>query len=143
MRVVVDTKVVLSGLLWTGPPNQILKWARGGSLTILACEASTAELQRVIKHKKFIQRLRALDTTTEAVYAYFMNLVFYVPGPEIIPKKIIEDPFDNLFLALASENRAQLIISGDNHLLELKKFEGIQILSPSEACRVIETIFDL
>jgi len=112
-------------------------------LTILACEASTAELQRVIKHKKFIQRLRALDTITEAVYAYFMNLVFYVPGPGIIPKKILQDPFDNLFLALASENRAKLIISGDNHLLELKQYDDIQIVSPSEACRVIETIFGL
>ena len=72
-----------------------------------------------------------------------MNLVFFVPAPESIPKQIRQDPVDNLFLAIASENQAHLIISGDNHLLELTQYEDIQIVSPSEACRVIETISGL
>ena len=38
MRVVIDTNVAVSGLLWQGPPNQILKWAKDGLLRILACE---------------------------------------------------------------------------------------------------------
>lgn len=143
MRVVVDTNVAVSGLLWSGPPNQVLRWARGNVLAILACEASAGELRQVIQHKKFRRRLSALGTTTEEVYAYFMNLVFYVPTPEIIPKQILQDPFDNLFLAIASENRAHLIISGDKHLLKLKQYDDIQIVSPSEACRVIEALFEL
>ncbi|MBW1998675.1 MAG: hypothetical protein JRJ29_12010 [Deltaproteobacteria bacterium] len=52
--------------------------------------------------------------------------------------EIIEDPFDNLFLALALENRAHLIVSGDHHLIQLKEYHHIQIVIPSEACRVIE-----
>jgi predicted nucleic acid-binding protein len=58
-------------------------------------------------------------------------------------EQIIEDPFDNLFLALASKNKAHLIVSGDSHLLELKEYNHIQIVTPSEACKVIETLLNL
>jgi len=143
MRVVVDTNVAVSGLLWSGPPNQILRWAREGTLTILAIEETTSELRRVIHHEKFARRLKALGTSPPEAFAYFMNLVFFVPTPENIPKHILHDPFDNFFLAMASENQAHLIISGDNHLLQLREYENIQIVSPSEACRVIETVFEL
>ena len=140
MRVVVDTNAALSGLLWPGPPNKILKWARDGILEIVACEETAAELRRVLRYKRFAQRLSILETSPAEVFAYFMNLVLFVPTPESIPEQVIEDPFDNLFLALASQNKAQLIISGDRHLLELKEYKHIQIVTPSEACQVIETL---
>jgi putative PIN family toxin of toxin-antitoxin system len=140
MRVVVDTNVAVSGLLWPGPPNQILKWARERILEIVACEQTTDELRRVLQYKRFAQRLSTLQTTAPEVFAFFLNLVFFVPIPERIPKEIVEDPFDNLFLALASHNNARLIISGDRHLVDLREYEHIQIVTPSEACRVIETL---
>jgi len=140
MKIVVDTNVALSGLLWRGPPNQILKWAREGILGILACEETTAELRRALRYKRFSKRMSALETTPAEVLAYYMNLVLFVPTPEIIPEQIIEDPFDNLFLALASDNRARLIISGDKHLLELEEYQRLQIVTPSEACQVIEAL---
>ena len=140
MRVVVDTNVALSGLLWHGPPNQILKWAREGILEVLACEETIAELKRALKYKRFSNRFSTLQTTPAEVLAYYMNLVLFVPTPPSIPGQIIEDPFDNLFLALASEKRARLIISGDRHLLELEEYDHIQIITPSEACQVIEEL---
>ncbi len=143
MRAVVDTNVALSGLLWHGPPNQILEWAREGNLEILACEETTAELSRVLRYERFTQRLSMLEVSPAEILAYFMNLVLFVPSPEFIPEQITEDPFDNLFLALASENKVHLIISGDSHLLELKEYNHIQIVTPSEACRVIERLLNL
>lgn len=140
MKVVVDTNVVVSGLLWGGPPNRILRWAREGLLEIVACEETTAELKRVIQYKRFSKRLSDLDTSSNEVFSYFMNLVTFVPTPEIIPEVIKKDRFDNIFLALALENKARLIISGDRHLLDLKEFKDIQIVMPSEATRVIETL---
>lgn len=140
MRVVVDTNVILSGLLWHGPPNQILKWAREGILEILACEETAAELRRVLRYKRFTQRLSVLEASPAEILAYYMNLVLFVPTPGFIPEQVIEDPFDNFFLALASENKALLIISGDKHLLELEKYNHIEIVTPSEACQVIEKL---
>ena len=142
MKAVVDTNVAISGLLWNGPPNKILRWARQGVLKVLACEETTAELRRVVQYGRFSQRISALETSPAKVFAYFMNLILFVPTPEFIPNQIIEDPFDNLFLELASENKAHLIISGDKHLLDLKEYNHIQIVTPSEACIVIKTFFD-
>jgi putative PIN family toxin of toxin-antitoxin system len=140
MRVVVDTNVAVSGLLWPGPPNHILKWARESVLEVLACDQTTDELRRVLQYKRFAQRLSMLETTAPEVFTYFLNLVVFVPTPERIPKLIVEDLFDNLFLALAFHNNASLIISGDHHLLDLREYERIQIVTPSQACQVIETL---
>jgi putative PIN family toxin of toxin-antitoxin system len=143
MRVVVDTNVALSGLLWQGPPNQMLRWARDGILEIVACDETAAELKRVLQYKRFTQRLSMLETNPAEAFAYFLNLLSFVPTPELIPQEILEDPFDNFFLALASHNNAGLIISGDRHLLDLREYHRIQIVAPSEACQVIETLLSL
>ena len=140
MRVVVDTNVALSGLLWSGPPNRILRWAQKGILQIVACAETVAELKRVLEYKRFTQRLSLLETTAAEVHAYFVNLALFVPTPEVIPNEITEDPFDNFFLALAFHYDARLIISGDSHLLDLRDYKHIQIVTPSEACQVIETL---
>jgi len=142
VRVVVDTNVIVSGLLWGGPPNQILKWARDGVLEILNCEEITNELRNIIQYKRFSQRLSDLSISPNEVIAYFMNLVTFVPTPEFIPEAIHEDLFDNIFLALASESKAHLIISGDKHLLDLEAYDDIQIVTPSEACRIIEALLE-
>ena len=81
-----------------------------------------------------------LETNEAEVFAYFLNLVFFVPTPVRIPQEIVEDPFDNFFLAMASHNNARLIISGDRHLLDLREYQRIQIVTPSEACQVIQTL---
>ncbi|MCP4369147.1 MAG: putative toxin-antitoxin system toxin component, PIN family [Deltaproteobacteria bacterium] len=107
------------------------------SLFLNLCLKSV-ELKRVIDYKRFTKRLSTIGSTPDEVFAYFMNLSVFVPSPKFIPEKIIEDTFDNLFLALASENKAHLIISGDNHLLDIKEYNHIQIVTPSEACKVIE-----
>jgi len=138
MKAVVDTNVVLSGLLWTGPPNRLLRWARRGIIEVLTCEEAVEELKRVLEYRKFGERLKGLGATPREVLAYFMNLAHFVPNPESVPSEITEDPFDNLFLALALENSAHLIVSGDHHLIQLREYRHIQIVIPSEACRVIE-----
>ena len=81
-----------------------------------------------------------LETNAARVFAYFLNLVSFVPTPVLIPREIVEDSFDNFFLALASHNNARLIISGDRHLLDLREYQRIQIVTPSEACQVIQTL---
>ena len=88
MRIVVDTNVSVSGLLWGGPPNQILKLARDGRHAILACEQTAAELKRVLQYPRFSGRLSDLQVTVEEVFAYFMNMVYFVSDVKKIPKAI-------------------------------------------------------
>ena len=140
MKLIIDTNVLISGLMWAGPPNRILKWAREGRVVLLACESTIDELKRVIQYKRFVQRLSDLEIRPMEAIAYAMNIVTFVPNPQNIPQAILEDPFDNIFLALASENKAHLIVSGDHHLLDLKEHNSIQILTPSLAVQVIESL---
>jgi putative PIN family toxin of toxin-antitoxin system len=139
MKFVADTNVLISGLLWGGPPNQILKWARNDLVDVLTCEQTLKELKQVIQYKRFTQRLTVLETTPQEVIAYAMNLMTFVPNPENIPEIIKEDPSDNTFLAIASDYNAHMIVSGDHHLLNLKEYNSIQIVAPSLAVRVIES----
>ena len=141
MRVVADTNVVISGLLWGGPPNRIMKWARDGRLEVLACERTAEELRRVTQYERFLQRLSILNVTPQEVFAYFMNLVHFVPDVEKIPSIIKADRFDNIFLAMAQNHHAHLIISGDRHLLKLKQYRSIEIVTPSEAVQVIDNVW--
>lgn len=140
MRIIIDTNVALSGLLWGGPPNQILKWGRDRVIRILACEKTVDELKRVLQYDKFSNRLSVLQTSPQQAMAYFLNLVSFVPDPESIPNIIKADPSDNLFLALAAQNGAAMMASGDRHLLDLESFGNIQIVTPSEGVQIIITL---
>ncbi len=142
MKVVVDSNVAVSGLLWAGPPNRILKWGRDGMLAILGCVETTDEVRRVLQYEKFSARLAHLDTTPNEAFAYFINLIAFVPTPQYIHPVIPEDPFDNIFLSLAIENKAHMIISGDKHLLDLTEYNDIQIVTPSEAVYILKTLLN-
>lgn len=140
MKVIIDTNVAISGLLWGGAPNQILKLCRKGLVRILECDETLDEVKRVLQYPRFYDRLSALGTTAPQVFAYFVNLATYVSSLETLPDVIKQDPFDNTFLGLASENSASLIVSGDRHLIELESYKGIQIVTPSEGVLVISSI---
>jgi putative PIN family toxin of toxin-antitoxin system len=140
MKIVIDTNVAISGLLWSGPPNMILKWARRRIVNIIISEKIVNEFKRVICHERFAHRLKVLLKAPEEVTAYLINISQFVPDPANIPMVILEDPFDNIFLALAEENDARLVVSGDKHLLSIREFRGIHIVKPSEACRIIEEL---
>jgi putative PIN family toxin of toxin-antitoxin system len=139
LKIVIDTNVSISGLLWGGAPNQILRLCRNRFIRILECEETLGEVKRVIQYDKFAERLSGLGATAIEVFAYFMNLVTYVPSPKMIPDVIKQDPFDNIFLGLASENSATLVVSGDSHLLDFENYKGIQIVTPSEGVSVISS----
>lgn len=132
--------MTISGLLWGGAPNRILKLARNGVVSILECEETLDEVKSILHYLKFYDRLSALGATAIEVFAYFMNLATYVPSPETIPDVIKQDPFDNIFLGLASENNVSLIVSGDRHLLGFASYKDIQIVTPSEGVSVISKL---
>ena len=140
MRAVLDTNVIVSGLLWGGPPNQLLRWARDGVLEVICCEEAVAEVRRVIEYPKFSRRISTLEFSCRQAIAYLMNLVTHVPSPELIPAVIHEDPSDDLFLALAVRNQARLIVSGDRHLLSLKEYERSPIVTPGVAVDAVKEL---
>jgi uncharacterized protein len=142
LKIVIDTNVAFSGLLWGGAPNRLLKLCRDDVVVVVECDDTIQEVKSVLQYPKFSTRLSALGITAMEAFAYFMNIVTYVPPPKNIPNVIRQDPFDNSFLGLAAENGASLIVSGDNHLLSIENYKNIQIVTPSEGVSVISSFLE-
>lgn len=132
-RVVCDTNVVVSALLFT---RGRLGWLReswqSGLVVPLVSRETVAELLRALHYPKF-----ALDNDERQEL-----LGDYLPTAEIVDVRkappglpSCRDPNDRMFLELAAAGRAQLLITGDPHLLELDGRAPFSIVTPAEAHR--------
>jgi putative PIN family toxin of toxin-antitoxin system len=127
MRVVLDTNVLISALLFGGNPREILGRAIRGELKLCISESILSELGAVLQRPKFgfppaivNQIVTELGAISELVR----------PSEQI---RLIEaDEADNHVLECAVEARAEYIVSGDAHLLELKEYRSIQVVSPQK-----------
>ncbi|MGH8240427.1 MAG: putative toxin-antitoxin system toxin component, PIN family [Steroidobacteraceae bacterium] len=136
MRAIIDTNVLLSGLLWHGTPHFLLDRVRDGTLTLISSPALLAELAEVIERPKFDAILTRSNTSRERSLAEIQALAEVI-APAPLPKPICRDPDDDAVLALARAAQVDLIVSGDLDLLDLKTFEHIPILTPAAALRIL------
>jgi uncharacterized protein len=132
VRVVADTNVLVSGLLWRGAPHTILELARNGILTLLSSPALSAELAEVLERPKFRRVLDAAHIKTQSLLQQVERLVEIIDPPSL-PHPVSRDADDDAVLALAVATRADLIVTGDHDLLSLGSYRGIPILDPGEA----------
>lgn len=129
MRVVIDTNIWISGLLWQGEAWRLLKLAEQGKIELCIAYAMLLELEEVLSYDRLQKRLATLQTTPSQLAAYALNLcsVFDVSrsGPPIVDT----DPDDDIFLLCAIEAGASYVVSGDRHLLALKTYQNIPIVT--------------
>lgn len=128
MRVVADTSVVVSGLLWRGAPHQVLVAARTGAIDLFTSAALLAELEDVLQRPKFARRLRQASVEPRELVLGYAALSAIV-RPTAIPVVVGADPDDDHVLACASTAQAEAIVSGDSHLLDLQEYRNIPILT--------------
>jgi putative PIN family toxin of toxin-antitoxin system len=93
-----------------------------------------AELQGVLNRPKFAQQLAQRGITVSDVFDGYAAIVQLVVPAPIVPT-IVHDPADDQVLATAHACHAHLIVSGDSHLLDLKQFMGIDIVTAASAIR--------
>ena len=132
MRLVLDTNTVLSGLLWHGPPGRLIEAASNGNIEIVSSVALLTELRDVLARDKFARRLSQRGFTVARLFTDYVALVTIV-APALIARTIVQDPPDDAVLAAALGASAELIVSGDAHLLDLKSFQGIEIVTATAA----------
>jgi putative PIN family toxin of toxin-antitoxin system len=135
VRAVIDTNVLLSGLLWHGAPNVLLQTVRDGLLTLISSPSLLAELERVIQRPKFDAILTRSSTSRDQVLAE-LRLLAEVIEPAPLPQPVCRDPDDDAVLALALAAQADFIVSGDDDLLTLASYQGIRIVTPAQAIQL-------
>ncbi len=138
MRIVADTNTVLSGLLWGGPPRQLIDMARAHSVSLYTSLVLLAELAEVIARDKFAHRLH-LAGVSAAEHVQDYGRLAYVVEPQPLSGPVSRDPDDDHVLACALAARADLIVTRDLDLLDLKVYQNIPILAAADALRRMES----
>jgi putative PIN family toxin of toxin-antitoxin system len=127
LRVVADTNVLVSALLFGGPPEQIVLAGLRGEIQLLTSSPLLKELERVLK-VKFKLNLHLVRNIIEEIkeVAELVEVSSHI--------NVISYPDDdNRVLECAVDGKAEFIVTGDTkHILPLKEFRGTKILSPSE-----------
>ena len=131
MRVVADTNIVVSGLLWRGNPRRVLDAARDGIIELFTSPTLLVELQDVLSRKQFAARLEAANVTVSELLLGYSALATVIEAEAIEPV-ILADPDDDAVLACALAAQSEVITSGDNHLLDLKEHQEVRILTAAE-----------
>lgn len=139
MRIVADTNTVVSGSLWPGTPRTLLDAARGGEFQLVTSKPLLDEFTRVITRTKFQGRIERAGQTVTALLAAYSDLAEEVVPANITPT-ILADPADDAVLAAALGGYADLIVSGDAHLLNLVRFHHIRIVTVGYALTVIAAL---
>ena len=132
MKIVCDTNVLISGVLFGGHARKILQLASRGVLINFLSPDILREVEDVLRRSRFGLRP---DHVLEIV-ALFKD-TFEIVIPSLRVQAIQSDPEDNHVIEAALAARAEFIISGDKHLLKLTEWKGLHVVSPGQ---FIETI---
>jgi len=138
MRVVLDTNVWISALLWSGVPYRVLERLETSGSVITATPALLNELKLVLHRTKFASRLEALELTPDEVLTVVLNHVQLFPDvPKVDPPIVRADPHDDHVLLGAFTAQAQMVITVDQHLLQWRHDKNIPIVTPAQALRLL------
>ena len=134
LRVVLDTNVILSALLFGGRLEFIRRAWKRGKLTLLFSEDTLEELVKVLHYPKFALTEEEID---------FLLYVEILPCSEMVEVKfrigeeVCRDKDDLKFLECAVSGRADFLVSGDKELLSIREIEDIRIIAPAELREIL------
>jgi putative PIN family toxin of toxin-antitoxin system len=130
MRIVCDTNVLVSGILFTGHRRTILRLAAQGRIENCISPEMLDEVEEVLRRPKF--HLGWLEIS--GIIELFQQ-TFAVVVPTHRVRAVADDPDDDAVLEAALEAKASWIVSGDHHLRNLACWRGIEIASPADFAR--------
>lgn len=133
MRAVVDTNVLISAIFWPGKPKQLLNKIRRGEITFLTSQALLSELKQVLTRKD--KPFKLSEEEARRVLSAIRDLAEVIQPHSQVTR--CRDEADNRVLECALDGRADWIITGDTHLLEMRSFEEIKITTVADFLRTV------
>jgi len=124
--VVLDTNIYVSATFWSGRPYLVVQKAINQDIITFISQDIIAELERVLARDFIIQK-KDINEVVDSVL-FFTHLI--KPKEKVVVIK--DDPDDNRILECSLACKADFIVTQDNHLLKLKKFKNIKIVTPKE-----------
>lgn len=138
IRAVLDTNLLVSMAIRPGgTPDQIRAAWQDGRFILVTSPHLIAELRRVLAYPKLRKLIRLSPEEEEALLRLVVEEAEVTAGTLQV-RAVVADPTDNLVLACAIEGQADYVVSGDEHLLSLREFSGITIITARDFLRVLE-----
>lgn len=137
-KIVVDTSISVSAMLWGGTPQRLLTVAIENSIPLLTSRPLIQELTKTLNKPKLASYVALTGKTPSELAAEFARLMIFVE-PADVPPDAVRDPDDVHVLAAAVGGKATHIISGDNDLLVLGSYRDILIMKAIDFIKVIES----
>ena len=135
MRLVLDTNVVASAMLWGGNPKQLLQARREKRVELFTSVTMLAELTDILARRKFEKKIAASLLSVDQLvdgYAELAQMVRPTPTP-----RIVSDPDDDVVIGTALAAKVDLLVTGDRGLLDVGAYQGVRIVSVAEALGII------
>lgn len=138
MRVVLDTNVLISAVIAVGSPYRIYQAWLDGAFELITSAALLREVELVIARPHIAERIQTPNFRRSEFLGEFRERGLLVtPRQEV--HRIAIDPPDNRVLEAAVEGRADYIVTGDGHLLDLGRHEGTDIVTPTRFLAILTT----
>ncbi len=130
LRAVIDTNLFVSGLFaQKGNAYQLQQLWLAQAFELAVSDQILAEIKATLQKPYLHEKLFVHKGEEDEIIDLIRERAFVVTRDRYKTDRLKTDPDDNKFLACALEAKADFIVSGDNHLLELKHYQGIQIIT--------------
>lgn len=137
IRAVLDANVVVSALIRPqGPPGRIIAQVALGKFELVLSPAASSEIRRTVDYPKVRGRIPLTDEELK-LWLLALEVLAVRVGPRRHVRVVHEYPEDDIYIEAALEGLASCIVTGDDHLLRVGAFEGIQIVRPAQFLAMI------
>ena len=135
MRVVLDTNQHISAIIRpNGNPAQIVQLWRIGAIELAISPSMLEEFEEAV-YRPHIQQRHNLSDADIAEYLEALREFAVMVSGVVVVDAVPDDPDDNIIIACAIEAEADVIVSGDRHLLSLGSYRGIPIVKAADFLR--------
>lgn len=138
MNVVLDTNVIVSGLLWKSRTKVLFDLVDERKIKLCLTFKILNEVERVLNYHHIRKQLNSIGLTAAEILGYLLQVSKIYPDIEI--KADIVDQSDKIFLGVVFASNAEYLITGDKHLLILKSFQGTKIIKPRKFLEIIREV---
>ena len=131
MKITADTNTLISATFWSGSSDKIISKAEIKEIELILSNDIIKEYGEVLDYEEIQDKIKDKKLEMKRTVGKIISV-----SKIVVPKEklaiVKNDPDDNIILECAKAGNVDFIISNDKHLLKLKKFENIPILTPDE-----------
>lgn len=132
MKLVLDTNIIVSAIIFGGKPRKLVEAAQAGQVSLFASEELVTELSETLAKPKLRDECKRRHIDVATVMRSYREMIRLV-HPVELTQPVSRDSDDDIVIATAIAAGADMIVTGDLDLLTLESHKGIRIAKLDEA----------